>query len=467
MIDLHSHLVPGVDDGARTLDVASRVLARFAADGVTTLVCTPHLRASAAAAPPLEVVRASFTELESRAPQGLSLRLGWEIMLDEPGVALNAAQLSLGGAPAVLVEFPRSGVPPRSARELARIRESGVLPVVAHPERYWGVSAAHLREWRGVGAAMQVDVAPLLAEGERGRLARSFLEHGLVDLLASDNHGDARGARSGTRLARGARRDRARAPAHRDQSRAHPGGHADGAGAAAHAAARAARAAARAAARPTTHQLTTAHAAPHPDAHRHVMSTAIAPGAVTDGLRELAELALRTADRLGPELERAAGMIRDTVQRGGTLFFCGNGGSAADAQHMATEYVVRYMRNRRALPAVALTTDTSLLTAVGNDFGFDFVFSRQVEALCRPGDLLVIHSTSGQSPNVLRAAGAARQRGVPVLAFSARDGGPLRELVDHMLIVPTQRTDRAQEIHLCIEHMICDLVEHAVAEAQP
>ena len=196
------------------------------------------------------------------------------------------------------------------------------------------------------------------------------------------------------------------------------------------------------------------------------MSTSITRAAVTDGLRELAELALRTADQLGPELERAAELMRDTVQRGGTLFFCGNGGSAADAQHMATEYVVRYMRNRRALPAVALTTDTSLLTAVGNDFGFDAVFARQVEALCRAGDLLVIHSTSGQSPNVLRAAEAARARSVAVLAFSARDGGPLRGLADLSLVVPTQRTDRAQEVHLCLEHMICDLVERAVAEEQ-
>ena len=97
-------------------------------------------------------------------------------------------------------------------------------------------------------------------------------------------------------------------------------------------------------------------------------------------------------------------MVGSTVRSGGTLFFCGNGGSAADAQHMATEYVVRYMRNRRAYPAVALTTDTSLITAAGNDIGFDLIFSRQVEALARPGDLLVIHSTSGNSPNVLRAA---------------------------------------------------------------
>ncbi|HEX6629692.1 MAG TPA: SIS domain-containing protein [Gemmatimonadaceae bacterium] len=194
------------------------------------------------------------------------------------------------------------------------------------------------------------------------------------------------------------------------------------------------------------------------------MPTDVTREAVTAGLRELAELALRTAEQIGPDLERAAAMIRDTVHGGGTLFFCGNGGSAADAQHMATEYVVRYMRTRRALPAVALTTDTSLLTAAGNDLGFELVFARQVEALCRPGDLLVIHSTSGQSPNVLRAAEAARARGVRVLAFSARDGGPLRQVADHNVIVPTTRTDRAQEIHLCVEHMICDLVEQGIAE---
>lgn len=185
--------------------------------------------------------------------------------------------------------------------------------------------------------------------------------------------------------------------------------------------------------------------------------------AMTAALRDLAETALRTAERIGPDLERAAAMVRETVDRGGTLYFCGNGGSAADAQHLATEYVVRYMRNRRAVPAVALTTDTSLLTAVGNDFGFEHVFARQVEALARPGDLLVIHSTSGKSPNVLRAAEAARAKGVAVLAFSARDGGPLRALADHNVVVPTDRTDRAQEIHLCVEHVICDLVEQALA----
>ena len=183
-----------------------------------------------------------------------------------------------------------------------------------------------------------------------------------------------------------------------------------------------------------------------------------------EGLRELAETATRTAERLGPQIEQAYRMVRETVERGGTLFFCGNGGSAADAQHMATEYVVRYMRNRRAYPAVALTTDTSLLTATGNDFGFDYVFSRQVEALVKPGDLLIIHSTSGNSPNVLLAARAAREKGVKTLGFAAKDGGKLAKEADHMVIVPTDRTDRAQEIHLCIEHLICEIVEREVID---
>jgi D-sedoheptulose 7-phosphate isomerase len=158
-------------------------------------------------------------------------------------------------------------------------------------------------------------------------------------------------------------------------------------------------------------------------------------------------------------MAKALAMVRETVRRGGTLYFCGNGGSAADAQHLATEYVVRYMRKRRAYPAVALTTDTSLLTAAGNDLGFAEIFARQIEALAKSGDLLIVHSTSGTSPNVLRAAEAARALGVEVLAFSARDGGALAGLADHAVIVPTDRTDRAQELHLCIEHLICEIVE--------
>ncbi|QJR34876.1 D-sedoheptulose-7-phosphate isomerase [Gemmatimonas groenlandica] len=189
-------------------------------------------------------------------------------------------------------------------------------------------------------------------------------------------------------------------------------------------------------------------------------NAAVAP--LLAALTELAATAERVVRDLAPEIERALEMVRITVGQGGTLLFCGNGGSAADAQHMATEYVVRYMRSRRAYPAIALTTDTSLITAAGNDLGFDHIFSRQVEALGRRGDLLIIHSTSGNSPNVLRAAEAAREKGIPVLALTKRDGGALRLLADHTIVVPTDRTDRAQEIHLCIQHAICDAIEQTL-----
>ena len=195
------------------------------------------------------------------------------------------------------------------------------------------------------------------------------------------------------------------------------------------------------------------------------MSSASSASSATDvapligALRDLAATAERTAQQLEQDIAAALGMVRETVARGGTLLFCGNGGSAADAQHLATEYVVRYMRNRRAYPAIALTTDSSLLTATGNDFGFDQLFARQIEAIGKPGDLLIIHSTSGNSPNVLLAADAARAKGIPVLSLSARDGGALKSRSDLCLVVPTDRTDRAQEMHLCIQHAICDAIE--------
>lgn len=183
---------------------------------------------------------------------------------------------------------------------------------------------------------------------------------------------------------------------------------------------------------------------------------------LTAALLDLSETARRTAENLHGQIESAADMVRSTLSGGGTLLFCGNGGSAADAQHMATEYVVRYMKNRRAYAAIALSTDTSILTATGNDFGFDHIFSRQVEAIGRTGDLLIIHSTSGNSPNVLEAARAAKEKGIRVLSLSARDGGALAALSDLMLIVPTDRTDRAQELHLCIQHLICESIEGTI-----
>ena len=137
----------------------------------------------------------------------------------------------------------------------------------------------------------------------------------------------------------------------------------------------------------------------------------------------------------------------------------GGGGSAADAQHLATEYVVRYAVTRRPLAAVALTTDSSLLTAAANDLGFERVFARQVEALCRPGDLLVLHSTSGESPNLLAAAGTAREGAVATVAFLGRGGGALARLVDEAIVVPSQDSGRIQVIHLALEHLIVELVE--------
>jgi D-sedoheptulose 7-phosphate isomerase len=177
------------------------------------------------------------------------------------------------------------------------------------------------------------------------------------------------------------------------------------------------------------------------------------------GLDALAALAARVAEQQAETIATIADAYVAALSTGGTVFFAGNGGSAADAQHLATEYVVRYQSNRPALRAVALTTDSSLLTAAANDLGFDEVFARQVEALARPGDVLSLHSTSGESPNVVRAAQVAKARGVRVVALLGKSGGRLRELADIALVVPSAETARIQELHLAIEHVICEMVE--------
>ena len=180
---------------------------------------------------------------------------------------------------------------------------------------------------------------------------------------------------------------------------------------------------------------------------------------IRESLDGLATLAGRVAAEQADAIAVIADRYEATLRGGGTLFFAGNGGSAADAQHVATEYVVRYQTNRPAMRAVALTTDTSLLTACANDMGFEEVFARQVEALAEPGDLLVLHSTSGESPNVIRAAQAAKARGVGVVALLGRTGGQLKDIADLVLVLPATETARIQELHLAIEHVICDLVE--------
>jgi D-sedoheptulose 7-phosphate isomerase len=180
-------------------------------------------------------------------------------------------------------------------------------------------------------------------------------------------------------------------------------------------------------------------------------------------LAQHAEVVRRVTDELTAPIAELADLVLETVRAGGKLLFCGNGGSAADAQHLAAEYLVRFARDRRPLPALALTTDTSVLTAAGNDDGFETIFSRQVLALGRPGDLLVLHSTSGSSPNLLAATDAARKIGIGTAALLAKGGGALRERVGLAIVVPTESTARAQELHLTIGHVVCELVDRAMA----
>jgi protein-tyrosine phosphatase len=192
VIDLHTHLLPGVDDGATSDDEALGVIARFADEGVRVIACTPHLRASRVATLAADALQERFEAFRTRVPAGVTLTRGWEILLDEPGVELARPHLLLGGSSAVLVEFPRGQVPVHSERELFRISMSGAVPVLAHPERYRGCTVALARAWRAAGAALQVDAAMLLGTSASARVAHALLAHGLVDLVASDNHGDSR-----------------------------------------------------------------------------------------------------------------------------------------------------------------------------------------------------------------------------------------------------------------------------------
>jgi len=154
--------------------------------------------------------------------------------------------------------------------------------------------------------------------------------------------------------------------------------------------------------------------------------------------------------------------IVGTFRSGGKLFILGNGGSAADAQHMAAEFVNRFKIDRRPLPAIALTTDTSVLTSIGNDFGFDLIFVKQIQALGNPGDIVLAISTSGKSPNVVKAVETAREMGMKTVALTggtSRPGGDLGAAADLVLNVPTDSTPHIQETHLWVEHIVCELVE--------
>jgi len=192
VIDIHTHLLPGVDDGSPTLEHSASVLARLRGEGVRGLVCTPHLNASQAPEGPFEEYAALLKELRALAPGGMVLHSGFEIMLDVPGVDLGDSRLGLAGSRARLVEFPRRGLPPNATEELLRICGEGLVPVVAHPERYRGATVETIDLWREVGAVIQCDAMALLGGGPMTEFARAMLTAGQVDILASDNHGDRR-----------------------------------------------------------------------------------------------------------------------------------------------------------------------------------------------------------------------------------------------------------------------------------
>ena len=163
--------------------------------------------------------------------------------------------------------------------------------------------------------------------------------------------------------------------------------------------------------------------------------------------------------KIMPEVASAGLRVRTALEKGRKILICGNGGSAADSQHMAAEFVGRFVKERQSLPALALTVDTSLLTAVGNDYGFDCVFSRQVEGLGQEGDVLIAISTSGNSANVVKAVKTAKEKGIYVIALTGENGGILAKESDLCLAVPSQVTARIQEMHIMIIHMICEVVE--------
>ena len=163
--------------------------------------------------------------------------------------------------------------------------------------------------------------------------------------------------------------------------------------------------------------------------------------------------------KIMPEVASAGLRVRTALEKGRKILICGNGGSAADSQHMAAEFVGRFVKERQSLPALALTVDTSLLTAVGNDYGFDCVFSRQVEGLGQEGDVLIAISTSGNSANVVKAIKTAKEKGIYVIALTGENGGILAKESDLCLAVPSQVTARIQEMHIMIIHMICEIAE--------
>jgi D-sedoheptulose 7-phosphate isomerase len=168
---------------------------------------------------------------------------------------------------------------------------------------------------------------------------------------------------------------------------------------------------------------------------------------------------------MAPQIEALATRMRVSLDQGGKIIWAGNGGSAADSQHLAAELVGRFRRHRKGLASIALTTDSSILTSVGNDFGFETIFARQIEALCRTGDVFVAISTSGNSANLVTAIETARGMGIHTVGFLGGSGGKMLERCDTALVVPSSDTPRVQEAHILIGHILCELLDAAYAHA--
>jgi D-sedoheptulose 7-phosphate isomerase len=186
---------------------------------------------------------------------------------------------------------------------------------------------------------------------------------------------------------------------------------------------------------------------------------------ITEHFHDSANVKTRLAESVAPSIAGAASALVAALKAGNKVLICGNGGSAADSQHFAAELVGRFERERRNLPAIALTTDTSAITAIANDYSFEQVFSRQVAALGRKGDVLIAISTSGNSPNVLKAMEVAHAEGLVVIALTGRNGGKMAAALtpsDHHLNVPNERTIRIQEVHILMLHILCDLTDNLI-----
>jgi len=185
---------------------------------------------------------------------------------------------------------------------------------------------------------------------------------------------------------------------------------------------------------------------------------------VIDEIEASIDVKRRTIETQAPMIVAIAERVVETFRRGGKLLLCGNGGSAADAQHIAAEFVSRFRRERHGLPAIALTTDTSILTAISNDYGYERVFARQIEALGRPGDMVIGISTSGISASVIAAMRAARNGSMATVGFTGASGGTLVDHVDLCLCVPSHNTARIQEVHITVAHVVCEIVERTLFE---